>query len=121
MQWPRFSDQSITGGRVYMGVVGDDARATMQSSNMDVNIRGEAETQRGGFGGGSAPRTVASPDRIDFSMLAMEDGDCRRPSPNAGAHDVWNGPVEDIAGTQTTTDGDGQSVQGIATAGTGET
>ncbi|GBG81226.1 hypothetical protein CBR_g31898 [Chara braunii] len=81
MQWSMSFNDSITGGRVDTGVTGEDGRAAMQTSNLDVNVRGPAETQRGAIGGGSAPRTAPSPDGMDFSPQAMEDGDSRRPPP----------------------------------------
>ncbi|GBG73484.1 hypothetical protein CBR_g16825 [Chara braunii] len=113
MQRLRSFDDSVTGGRVHMGVAGEDGRAAMQTSNMEVGLHGQAEMQRGAFGGGGHLPTAPSPDRMDFAPQAMEDGDSRRPSPNAGAQDACNGPVEDIAGMQ--------AAKGMATAGVGET
>ncbi|GBG67371.1 hypothetical protein CBR_g507 [Chara braunii] len=109
----RSFDDSITGGRVHTGVAGVDGRAAMQTSNMEVGLRGQVEMQRRAFGGAGPPPSAPSPNQMEFAPQAMEDGDSRRPSPNARGQDAWSGPVEDIAGAQ--------AAQGMTTAGVGET
>ncbi|GBG87534.1 hypothetical protein CBR_g45592 [Chara braunii] len=112
MQQSRSFDDSITVGRVHTGVAGEDGRAAMQTSNMEVGLHGR-RCKEGPLAGEVPPplphRLIEWISHRRQSKMGTVSG----PFPNAGAQDACSGPVEDIAGTQ--------AAQGMATADMGET